>query len=338
MTNFKNFITKMKAKKSTLPIIGVLVIAALSTVIYLRLNTIAVVIDGQSTSYKTFKTSVETLLKEENIVLGEKDKIEPALSAKLRNNDKIIIKRAFNIKLAVDGNDKDILTSEDSVNDIIKSEHIALREADKINPSLDSKLSKDMKIEIVRVDSKTIVDSTAISFNTTVKTSSSMPNTQKKVVQEGKEGERQIKTLITLENGKEVARQVLSDTITKKPVDKIVVQGTYPLMPVNRGGDPIPYKRVFQARATAYSAIHGIGKTYTASGRLAVRNPEGYSTIAVDPTVLPYGTKVFIEGYGFAIAADCGSAIKGNKIDVFFNYRSEALKWAVKHVNVYVLK
>jgi len=338
MTNFNNFITKIKAKKSTLPIIGVLVIAALSTIIYLRLNTITVVIDGDSTSYKTFKTSVETLLKEENIVLGEKDKIEPVLSAKLKNNDKIIIKRAFNIKLAVDGKDKDILTSEENVNDIIKSEHISLREADKITPSLETKLSRDMKIEIVRVDSKTIVDSTVVSFNTTVKTSSSMPNTQKKVIQEGKEGERQVKTLITLENGKEVARQVLSDTITKKPVDKIVVQGTYPLMPVNRGGDPIPYKRVFQSRATAYSAIHGIGKTYTASGRLAVRNPEGYSTIAVDPKVLPYGTKVFVEGYGFAIAADCGSGIQGNEIDVFFDYRSEALKWAVKYVNVYVLK
>lgn len=338
MTYLKSFITKFKAKKTLLAILGILVIAALSTTIYLRLKNITVVIDGQETNYKTFKTTVEKVLKEENIVLGEKDKIQPELNSKIAKNDKITIKRAFNVKVAVDGKEIDVLTSEKSVNDVIKGENIVLKEEDKITPSLDTVLSKDMKIEVIRVDSKTIVDSTPINFNTIVKSNSSMPNTQKKITQEGRQGEREIKTLITYENGKEVLRKVLSDAISKKPVDKIVVQGTYPVMPISRGGDPIPYKKVFKVRATAYSAIHGIGKTYTASGRLAVRNPEGYSTIAVDPQVIPYGTKVFVESYGFAIAADCGSGINGNEIDVFFDYRSEALKWAVKNVNVYVLK
>jgi uncharacterized protein YabE (DUF348 family) len=310
----------------------------LSTVIYLNLKTITVVIDGEATTVKTFKTTVEKTLAKEKIILGPKDKVDPALTSKISDKGTITIKRAFNIKVAVDGEVRGVLTSDENVNDVIKSENIALRELDKINPSLDSKLSKDMQIEVVRVDKETITETSTVNFSTVVKTNSSLPNTTKKITQEGKPGERQVRTLITYENGKEVSREVLSDSVTKKPTDKIIVQGTYPLMPISRGGDAVPYSRVFKARATAYSAIRGIGKTYTASGRLAVRNPNGYSTIAVDSSVIPLGTKVFVEGYGFAIAADRGSAIIGNKIDVFFDYKSEALKWAVKYVNVYVLK
>ncbi len=109
-------------------------------------------------------------------------------------------------------------------------------------------------------------------------------------------------------------------------------------MPVSRGGSIMSYSRVFEARATAYWAINGVGKTYTASGRKAVWNPDGYSTIAVDPKVIPYGTKLFVQGYGFAIAADTGTAIKGNKIDVYFNTYRQACDWGAKYVKVYILK
>lgn len=84
--------------------------------------------------------------------------------------------------------------------------------------------------------------------------------------------------------------------------------------------------------------LGGVGKTYTATGRKAVRDPSGYSTIAVDPKIIPYGTKMYIEGYGYALAADTGGAIVGNKIDVYFDTKNEALNWGVKHVNVYILK
>jgi len=117
----------------------------------------------------------------------------------------------------------------------------------------------------------------------------------------------------------------------------IVVKGTKPTMIASRGGNNLSYSRVFTARATAYWAEDGIGKTKTATGRMAVRNPDGYSTIAVDPKVIPYGTKLFVENYGFAIAADCGSAIKGDRIDVYFNTRKEAYTWGIKYVKVYVL-
>jgi 3D (Asp-Asp-Asp) domain-containing protein len=59
--------------------------------------------------------------------------------------------------------------------------------------------------------------------------------------------------------------------------------------------------------------------------------------VAVDSRVIPMGTRLYIEGYGEAIAADQGNAIKGNRIDLFFNSHQEGLNWGIKTVKVTIL-
>ena len=75
----------------------------------------------------------------------------------------------------------------------------------------------------------------------------------------------------------------------------------------------------------------------TASGRTVKRNPNGISTVSVDPNVIPFGTMLYIEGYGYAIAADSGSAIVGNEVDVYFDSSSECSDWGRRTVTVTVL-
>lgn len=86
--------------------------------------------------------------------------------------------------------------------------------------------------------------------------------------------------------------------------------------------------------STAYTAKVG---SLTASGRAVERDPNGISTVSVDPTVIPFGTYLYIEGYGYAIAADRGSAIKGNEVDVYFRSNSECNNWGRQNVKVTVL-
>jgi peptidoglycan hydrolase CwlO-like protein len=88
----------------------------------------------------------------------------------------------------------------------------------------------------------------------------------------------------------------------------------------------------FNVESTAYST-----DGFTASGSRTIRDPNGYSTIAVDPRFIPMGSKVYIEGYGYAIAADTGSAIKGNIIDVFFNTEAQALNWGRRNVSIRII-
>lgn len=103
---------------------------------------------------------------------------------------------------------------------------------------------------------------------------------------------------------------------------------------LSRGTSTAPsYSQVLDMQATAYS-----GDGITASGAPTKRNPGGYSTIAVDPRVIPIGTTVYVEGYGYAVAEDTGGAIKGNIIDVFFHSESEANSWGRRSVKVYILK
>jgi 3D (Asp-Asp-Asp) domain-containing protein len=86
--------------------------------------------------------------------------------------------------------------------------------------------------------------------------------------------------------------------------------------------------------STAYTAKVG---SLTASGLAVERNPNGISTVSVDPTVIPFGTYVYIDGYGYALAADKGSAIKGNEVDVYFSNSSECYNWGRQDVKVTIL-
>lgn len=92
------------------------------------------------------------------------------------------------------------------------------------------------------------------------------------------------------------------------------------------------YLATYTMEATAYT-----GGVITASSLKPVRDPNGISTISVDPTVIPLGSKVFIPGYGYAIAADTGGAVKGNIIDLYLNSMEECIAWGRRSVTLHLV-
>lgn len=100
---------------------------------------------------------------------------------------------------------------------------------------------------------------------------------------------------------------------------------------------PIPTIRV---TATAYThvAIPGVADINgTGDGITATGTYPQHGTVAVDPQVIPLGTKLYIPGYGYGTAEDTGGAIKGNRIDVFFDCRSQAFKWGIQQVDIKII-
>jgi len=95
--------------------------------------------------------------------------------------------------------------------------------------------------------------------------------------------------------------------------------------------------REFMVSASAYTASCKGCSGVTSTG-INLKNNPGLKVIAVDPSVIKIGTKVYVEGYGYAIAGDTGGAIRGNKIDVFIPNKSDALKWGRKTVKIKILK
>jgi len=98
-------------------------------------------------------------------------------------------------------------------------------------------------------------------------------------------------------------------------------------------GEPSRYNRSLIMRASAYSAYDPGNGKYTSRGNVLRKG-----LVAVDPTVIPLGTRLYIKGYGYAIADDVGSAIKGQRIDLAFNSRREALNFGVQRITVYILE
>lgn len=95
---------------------------------------------------------------------------------------------------------------------------------------------------------------------------------------------------------------------------------------------PSRYSREITMRASAYSASDPGNSSYTSRGHLLRKG-----LVAVDPSEIPLGTRLFIPGYGYAIADDVGGAIKGNRIDLAFESRNEALQFGVQKITVYIL-
>ncbi len=130
---------------------------------------------------------------------------------------------------------------------------------------------------------------------------------------------------IILENGKEVSRKLINEQMVQEKQDKVVAVGTKDLaLQVSRGATETGVE--FYVSTTAYTANCNGCSGRTATGINLRANPNA-KVIAVDPRVIPLGTKVFVEGYGYAIAADTGGAIKGYKIDVFFPSKADAYRW-----------
>lgn len=89
--------------------------------------------------------------------------------------------------------------------------------------------------------------------------------------------------------------------------------------------------------ATAYTA-YCEGCSGTTAYGIDLRANPNMKVIAVDPNVIPLGTKVWVEGYGYAIAGDTGGAIKGNKIDVFIPSREQAMQWGRRTVKIKIIE
>src|SRR5699024_5437654 len=95
--------------------------------------------------------------------------------------------------------------------------------------------------------------------------------------------------------------------------------------------------KTISVTSTAYTAECDGCAGVTSTGVDLNANPDA-KVIAVDPNVIPLGSKVYVEGYGYATAADTGGAINGNKIDVHISSKDEALSWGSKTVNVTIVE
>ena len=261
------------------------------------------------------------------------------------------------VKLEIDLRGKKITKDvpEGTVADALAYLNIKTTKNDKLSVAENLQVTDGMKLEIVEIKTKTVKKTEAVAFKTVEKESSTLYIGETSVETEGVEGERTIVTKETYENGEKTDTEEVSNEITKKPVDKVVLVGTAEKVNyfnndgdkvsvnssgntiTDKFGNEISYSYCLSGPATAYYADAGAG---TASGRLA-----RYGVVAVDPDEIPYGSILYIVSddgfvYGYAVAGDTGGFIYYTDVlvDLFFPTYDDCCNFGLRNVNVYVLE
>jgi len=323
-------------------------------------KSITIIDNGISKVLNTKTSNVLGLLEEQDIYIGPNDRLSMAATDTLEQGSRLVIDRAVGVRVRADGKQQVAFSNEDTVGGVIDSLNIKLSEHDRVNPELSSPLREGMTVSVVRVRKEVTETQRPIAFKVVEQKSAELEEGKTKVVTAGKKGLVVYKTETVYEDGKLVRQEMIEKTVAKPAVQQVVAVGTKKkaevatasfygaptpaeAKTVKLNGKNVKVKRMLSnVTLTAYSAdFASTGKSKGDDGYGITRSgttvKEG-RTIAVDPKVIPLGWWVYIEGIGFRRAEDTGGAVKGKKIDVYYDSEAHANKFGLKRgYTVYVI-
>lgn len=292
-------------------------------------------VDGQTIFVKTRHITVGGALRHAGVTIGEYDLVQPGMRERLARNSVVWITRALPVKFYYDGVERVAMVPIPTVASVLQQQGIYLGPEDRMETNLSPAGQEEMYVRISRTRRATFVERVEVPFKTWYREDRHLPQGTRKVVREGVPGLMEQRVTVIWQDGREVERRVLSAAQVRAPQAKIVAvgSGTVPQL-ASRGGEHQPGRREFVLVATGYtqSAEEGTADGITATG---TRVRPGVA--AVDPQVIPLGTTLWVEGYGYARAEDTGGAIKGNRIDLFFDTKAEAHQWGRRTVKAYIV-
>ncbi|REB11444.1 DUF348 domain-containing protein [Sporosarcina sp. BI001-red] len=316
-------------------------------------NPVAINMNNDSTTIWTTKSTVKEVLEEAGVELADHDLVEPSLDSKVEKKSEITIDKAFQVTLKDGKQSTKVWSTSTTVADLLKNENIQLSELDRVEGDQEQLLLPKSVISIVRVEKVTDVVEETTNFDVKKRSDNSLLKGREKVVREGENGKVRKRFEIVTENGKEVSRKLIREHVVAHPKAKVVSVGSKVALAsaspkpstvktasssktsVSRGNGSESGK-VMYMNATAYTA-HCTGCSgVTATGINLSANPS-LKVIAVDPSIIPLGSKVWVEGYGYAVAGDTGGAIKGNRIDLHVPSDAAARQFGRRQVKVKVL-
>lgn len=318
----------------------ILIIATVSLGFYvLQGKEVNLVIDGEEQKIVTTSETVKDLLEREDVDVNEDTFVSLPLSQKIEKNLDIVVryKKSYILKDGVDT--LEISSYYNKVSDILKEQHISLGDKDFTYPELDDSLAPNETLRIYRVKNETLITDEPIHFEKEVRKNNNLDIGTVNVIQEGKQGLKKTHLKKEYLNGVEISNEILSQEVITEPVNHIIEKGTREVVNTSRGN--LRFRNTMTMRASAYdNSPQSQGRWV---GRTATGMKPQRGVVAVDPKVIPLGTKLYIESldntkdYGFAVAGDTGGAIKGNRIDLFHNTRQECYNFGRRNVKVYIL-
>ncbi|MDO4540834.1 MAG: 3D domain-containing protein [Syntrophomonadaceae bacterium] len=319
-----------KIRRVIAEIVCLLVVAAVIAVssYYTLQKPVFINDDGTVSKSEVFFTgTVAGLLEQEQIVLGEHDMVDPALDTPIERYMQVDIKRAFPVYVKADGNITVIETVPVTVQEAVALAGVNVGDMDLIVAGTEDQVNPQQLIEIIRVSQSDTIEEHVIPYGTETVPDENMEKGLSRTIQKGVEGLSQDTIRITYHNGVEIERTKVGSAIVRAAETRVLAVGT--ITQASRGGQRFNFTEAKLMESTAY--------TYTGYNT-ATGVPPAVGLVSVDPRVIPLGTKLYIEGYGFATAADTGGAIKGDRLDVFLEEYGQCKSWGRRTVKVYILE
>ena len=305
-------------------------------------KSVTVIVDGDTRQLTTQATDVAGALRDAHVAVSAPDVVTPSESSELSDGATIVVRRAIPVTLRVSGESIRLSVVGRTVADALVAAGVDPSKNLSVTPPLTTPLSAGLHIVAPKTVVRVIEKQVSLAYKTRTHSDPSLERGKREIVAKGKNGRavRVYRVLVT--DGVEGARVLISQRVLAKPVDKVVAMGS-------------ATKRAASKRARAASVARAAGRTaagkrmtVTATAyapgsdgvdwRTATGGRAGLGVVAVDPDVIPLGTRLYIPGYGYGIASDTGGAIKGSRIDLCFENRAEAMIWGRRSVSVVILK
>jgi 3D (Asp-Asp-Asp) domain-containing protein len=313
-----------------------------------RIRDVRVVENGVPKLYQSRSNNVQDFLEEYNIALFPQDQINMDPDARFIDHRVPVIEitRGIEIVVVVEGEEYVWPMKADVragyVVDLVEEQ---FGEGYFYNVRRSHPIYDGQVIEFNKPISHTFTSNIPIPYDTTHNYDPTIKAGEEVVVQEGSYGEAELVAEIIMLAGLRIDSRLLSEIVVSEPVEQIVSIGTRPRSfaryEIPTADGEFTFAKSLTMMATAYTAEYECtgkrptdpGYGITASG-MAVQ----HGVVAVDPRVIPLGTPLFVEGYGYAVAADTGAAIRGNSIDLFMHSVSDARNFGRRTVTVYILE
>jgi 3D (Asp-Asp-Asp) domain-containing protein len=295
--------------------------------------TIHVSADGHTRTFRSYRRSVGALLAAHRIVLHSGDVVTPSPTTVIWPGMRIAVVRAVPAILIVGGVARRVRAAATTVAGALRATGVSVHPLDRVYPSPSTPLAPDMTIRVVRREWRSWVQRKEIPFTSMAVADASLYKWHSVLRSPGRDGV-EVRTVRALyADGRPTVVRPLAWTVVEKPTPRVTAIGTRAMV-ASRGA--FIGREYLVMQATAYypgpdNYGGGVGPR-TAIGMVAQRG-----VVAVDPSVIPLGTRLYIEGYGYAVAGDTGGAIHGLRIDLCYNSFDEAMRFGRRPVTVYIL-
>ncbi len=301
---------------------------------------VTLVHDGLTETIETQAATAEELLAERNLVRAPEDALSVDPASPLVDGETVTYRAAVPVTVVIDGTPHTLRTAAATVSDLLNQQAVVFDRHDAVSPALSSAVENDTVVTVKHVDSWTETVRKKLAAKVVKRWAFTLAMGRTKVVDPGAPGVAETSFVVTRSpDRKAVRRTALVSRILRAPRARIVAEGIGEYTALSA----LASKGVEGTLRLASSALSMVATAYTAgcggcSGITASGRPAGHGVVAVDPRVIPLGTRMYIPGYGHAVAGDTGGAIRGNRIDLGFNSNAQAYQFGRRPVTVYLIK